>query len=526
MKCPYCGEEIADNVNMCPVCQENLQKQSGRKCPYCNEPISDGANICPVCGETILQKVNVSELIAKNKVLLIIFGVIFFILLLLAGVGTFIYHKVADYNQIKEYEVAKLNEFNEREFIEKLVINVSSEKRKMSFFQKDIADEAIDKLSIILQPYNAEVVKSGKDEITIGFNDYYEISDYESIVEKANSPLLVFKEEISSKDSKYEETELTSKYLKKVDYKDNKLSLVFDKEGSKILEDLSTKLVGKSVGVFWGDKLIISPKFTETIKGGNVEVSGATGSPIFDNDAIDVVSSLKADIDGIKFSTTIEAPKLSANGYRTITTDIKSDLNLYDILATVSNQEKDLMFFFKKNEKKEDNIKLFEIFVDNLFTYRDMFLSKYNSGSGNLGTFGIRTDKDIYDTGMDSVKILDPKVDSLEFSYIGAFGVGLNYEYMLKTYSPYLNAEWKDYFSISLEESRALRKAEYMDDGSIVEVYNNSAQKWAAFLKKHPNFYLKTKVSGWMNECRETYDRMKEYMIEDEPEESSDTYND
>lgn len=59
MYCPYCGKELADNVNFCSGCGKKVNKEyngldnSLVKCPSCGKDISSLAESCPNCGRPV-----------------------------------------------------------------------------------------------------------------------------------------------------------------------------------------------------------------------------------------------------------------------------------------------------------------------------------------------------------------------------------------------------------------------------------------------------------------------------------------
>lgn len=56
MKCPACGSEIADGLDICPACHSNLSvtrvmpKLTGSWCPSCGALVPAGQTTCPSCG--------------------------------------------------------------------------------------------------------------------------------------------------------------------------------------------------------------------------------------------------------------------------------------------------------------------------------------------------------------------------------------------------------------------------------------------------------------------------------------------
>lgn len=56
MRCPSCGSEVADNLEVCPACHANLSmtrvmpKLTGTWCSSCGALIPAGSDVCPKCG--------------------------------------------------------------------------------------------------------------------------------------------------------------------------------------------------------------------------------------------------------------------------------------------------------------------------------------------------------------------------------------------------------------------------------------------------------------------------------------------
>lgn len=59
MQCPYCSENIDDNLEVCPICGETLKQGNIHyNCPYCGEDIEYGLSSCPICGELFVKQNN------------------------------------------------------------------------------------------------------------------------------------------------------------------------------------------------------------------------------------------------------------------------------------------------------------------------------------------------------------------------------------------------------------------------------------------------------------------------------------
>jgi len=53
MKCPYCAEEIAENLKICPICKESFVNL----CKFCKEEIAQGAIKCKHCGSMQYEQI-------------------------------------------------------------------------------------------------------------------------------------------------------------------------------------------------------------------------------------------------------------------------------------------------------------------------------------------------------------------------------------------------------------------------------------------------------------------------------------
>ncbi len=188
----------------------------------------------------------------------------------------------------------------------------------------------------------------------------------------------------------------------------------------------------------------------------------------------------------------LSANTLTDKGYKSISTEIQSDCSLIDMVNSISTQEKDLMYFFKKSKNKEDNAKLFKIFLDNMFVYQDKFNNMKNT-MNDFERYGIEVFQEPNPSTYfynEVIKIKNPEINVFIAFYNGQ-GIGFNYKYMHEKYSSYLTDDFKDYLKILFEEKKKLYIAEGDD---IDKTFHNVANEWTLFLEKYPNFCLKEKV--------------------------------
>lgn len=199
------------------------------------------------------------------------------------------------------------------------------------------------------------------------------------------------------------------------------------------------------------------------------------------------------------FIKTINDNEFINKGYKSISVEIKSDLEPAEILNTIAIQEEDLADFLHRHKNKDTNSRLFGIFMDNILAYQEKF-NNARSNVEKLKKYGIITQQEanpenyFYD---EVIKVVNPKINVFVLFYNGA-GMGINDKYMYETYSPYLNQEWSEYLSLCFEEKKALYNAGY-DGFEMGRAFNDYGKKLTVFLNKYPNFYLKSKIKEDIN---------------------------
>lgn len=200
----------------------------------------------------------------------------------------------------------------------------------------------------------------------------------------------------------------------------------------------------------------------------------------------------------------IESNKLTDNGYKSI---VRSDdykyVSHYDedlseltymipiLLNKIAEQEKDLMKFFKKSTSKEDNVKLFNIFMTNVDKYKQDVQLIHQSSSTSFESLGIITSEPILTDKLYKIAITNPAIKSFYLltdnrdNIIGFFDY--DYKYMLETYAPYLSDDWKEYFALELESKPIFRNLDW-DNPKNIPILRAWGKKWGAFVDKYPNF--------------------------------------
>lgn len=187
---------------------------------------------------------------------------------------------------------------------------------------------------------------------------------------------------------------------------------------------------------------------------------------------------------------TIDSNKLTDTGYKSIELSYTPVGSFYDVLSSLGQQEQDLITFFKKSKKEQDNSKLFAIFMDNVNKTRQYFTDNFNYEK-SLSEQGIITATKITDANPNPIRITSPTINILKVCFRGAVGLMIDYDYVLKTYTPYLTDDWKEYFELSKQLDNDLQVANYNDDGiSFVRTYSKWANKWKEFTKKYPDFHM------------------------------------
>lgn len=191
---------------------------------------------------------------------------------------------------------------------------------------------------------------------------------------------------------------------------------------------------------------------------------------------------------------TLKDNNLTNKGYKSISVEIETDLNPAEIINAIATQEDDLITFLRRHKNKDDNSRLFAIFMDNMLAYQDEF-NNLGSNVEALEKHGIITQQD---TNFENyyynevIKVVNPKINVFVLFYNGA-GMGFNDKYIYETYSPYLNQDWVEYLSLCLEYKKALYYAGY-DGYKMNKVFNDYGEKLTVFLDKYPNFHLKSQV--------------------------------
>ena len=197
----------------------------------------------------------------------------------------------------------------------------------------------------------------------------------------------------------------------------------------------------------------------------------------------------------------ISENRLTDNGYRSIQLTYTPEGSLHDAFSAVAQQEQDLIKFLVKSKNPKDNSRLFGIFMDNLEKASQYFFDNY-SYDKSLSEQGLITATKITDANPNPVKITDPELNVFKVAYLGAIGLIIDNEYIIKSYCQYLTADWKEYFSLSKQEFKDLETAHYNDDGiSMINAYSKWAKKWNEFLNKYPNFHM----NGFL------YEKIQEY---------------
>lgn len=209
--------------------------------------------------------------------------------------------------------------------------------------------------------------------------------------------------------------------------------------------------------------------------------------------------------------------KLTDNGYKSIVrsdnytyvSHLHADLSeltdkIMPLVKNVSAQEKDLMKFFKKSKSKEDNTKLFNIFIINVDKYMEDAELVYNNSSATFEKLGIKTSEPVTGKSSKPIAITSPKIKCFyllsknndDFTYVD---FTYDHKYMLETYAPYLTDEWKDYFTLQVESESTFENLDW-ENPKNRPLLRKWAKKWSAFLDKYPNFIYADEFSEYVYE--------------------------
>lgn len=189
----------------------------------------------------------------------------------------------------------------------------------------------------------------------------------------------------------------------------------------------------------------------------------------------------------------INSNKLTENGYKSIQVNYQKKNSILAIFSDIANQERDLLKYFKYSKDKENNSILFKIFMDSVAISRNNFFDIYND-SKTLEEYGIKIEEPL-DIATKPVKIVKPNINIFKFPqgapHDGYIGLMDDYDYMIKTYSPYLTEDWVEYLELIKQENEEFNKTFELGIG-----FNNKKwlNKWKNFNTKYPNFLQKQKV--------------------------------
>ena len=188
---------------------------------------------------------------------------------------------------------------------------------------------------------------------------------------------------------------------------------------------------------------------------------------------------------------------LSQKGYKSITVEYTTKRNMREIFNGLAQAEKDLMDFFTHSKSKENNSKLFGIFMNNVMSYCSNAWDLETSGnslSDQLKQNGVIISEKISDA-MSPAEILKPKVNIVYFDFRGTASLVLNNNYIIKNYSQYLTNDWNTYIEYKAECYDDFGRAYYNDDiETYMKVWKKWHKKWGEFLNQYPDFALNPKI--------------------------------
>ena len=193
-----------------------------------------------------------------------------------------------------------------------------------------------------------------------------------------------------------------------------------------------------------------------------------------------------------------------------------------EALNIINELNDDMLELLKSKTFKSRKGHVFKTFLDDLSYYTDVYgdqTGEYVNGdgydeniyndmmSGKILSFdGIQIkpivafDKKYSVNYVETIELISPKTPSIKYSYGGEgwFAPVINYEYIKEEYSKYLPKDWSDYVDILVKMDNDLNGNSLINDGGITvepKVIVDWIVEYQEFLKKHPKFMLKDKIS-------------------------------
>ena len=264
--------------------------------------------------------------------------------------------------------------------------------------------------------------------------------------------------------------------------------------------------IPKIFGIFDNLKEIISKPDTKKIIKKGVMIISVT---------VTVIVLIVAIIWAVRYTMdVIDSNKFTDNGYKSVVrsdnytyvSHLHTDLSqmtdkIVPLLEDIATEEKDLMTFFKKSKSTENNVKLFTIFMTNVDKFKEDAELIYNNSSATFDSLGITTSETIVSNQNKPVAIIKPAIHSFYLITENSDYVFFryDYEYMLKTYAPYLSDDWKEFFTLIIEDNKAFKGVDY-EDPKYSTLAKTWSKKWWAFVDKYPKFMYASEFSEYAYE--------------------------
>ena len=194
------------------------------------------------------------------------------------------------------------------------------------------------------------------------------------------------------------------------------------------------------------------------------------------------------------------AEKLTDDGYGVITTSVSKNTDVInnpkDIVTYLSGMETEFGNFISKNNTKNQNSKLFGIYMQNLYALRNRFF-EYVSNSDDLQKYSIRVESD--EDSDTYYHFVYPYVGNVKLQIYDSFEFGFDYQKMYDKYSSYLNKTWNTYLKYCIEQDNDyLERITHEEDDNYYDIYmqecNKWIKKWSIFLTFHPDFPLNEQI--------------------------------